>query len=144
MLLLHKNRGANAGLWVPPGGKVAQGETPLLAARREMKEETGLSAEAIRPMGLVGQWEPPQHWSLHLFHVDSFSGQEKAGDEGGLAWVAEHEISARPLPVLDQQLWPHWWRAIKETQWLDVLALHDETGALEKLKVENLPVYFNP
>ncbi len=139
VLLLHKNRGANTGLWVPPGGKVHQTETPLMAARREMEEETGLSAAAIRPMGLVSQWEPPQHWSLHLFHVRSFSGQEKAGDEGELAWVPEHDLNTHVLPVLDQQLWPHWWRAIKENLFLDVLAQHDESGALEKLKVDCLP-----
>ena len=139
VLLLYKNRGANAGLWVPPGGKVQQTETPLMAARSEMKEETGFSSTALRPMGLVSQWEPPQHWSLHLFHVHAFSGQEKAGDEGDLAWVSEHDLDSHDLPVLDQQLWPHWWRAIKNNLWLDVLALHDQSGGLEDLKVENLP-----
>ncbi|MEU9884803.1 NUDIX hydrolase [Sphaerisporangium sp. NPDC051011] len=42
LLVKHRVRG-----WVPPGGKVECGETPRAAAVRELKEETGLSAELL-------------------------------------------------------------------------------------------------
>jgi 8-oxo-dGTP diphosphatase len=40
LLVHHPVRG-----WVPPGGQVEPGETPREAARRELREETGVDAE---------------------------------------------------------------------------------------------------
>lgn len=39
-VLLIKHKKLN--LWLPPGGKLDEGETPLQGARRELYEETGL------------------------------------------------------------------------------------------------------
>lgn len=43
LLLFHKKFNK----WLPPGGHVEQDETPPQAARREVKEETGLEIEFI-------------------------------------------------------------------------------------------------
>ncbi len=37
-------------IWNLPGGKMEKGETPLMGAKRELKEETGYSAKSINPM----------------------------------------------------------------------------------------------
>lgn len=42
LLVRHRERG-----WVPPGGKVEPGETPRVAAVRELQEETGVAAELL-------------------------------------------------------------------------------------------------
>ena len=44
LLILHRRLGT----WLPVGGELEPGETPLLAAARELREETGL----------VGRFEP--------------------------------------------------------------------------------------
>lgn len=60
LLILHRR----LGVWLPPGGELQPGETPLEAAERELYEETGLRGRFPRtseidgtPPGLIGYEE---------------------------------------------------------------------------------------
>lgn len=60
LVILHKR----LGIWLPPGGELAPGETPQEAARRELFEETGLVGTFPKtsdidgvPDGLIGYEE---------------------------------------------------------------------------------------
>lgn len=52
LLLPH----AKIGKWLPPGGHIEKGETPIEAVKREVLEETGLVIELIREENLWMQF----------------------------------------------------------------------------------------
>src|SRR3954464_10892293 len=50
-LVLVRHTYGRRGLWDLPGGGIKRGETPLMAARREVREELGLDLASWREVG---------------------------------------------------------------------------------------------
>lgn len=112
LLIRHKRLGT----WLPVGGELESGETPIEAARRELSEETGLTGRFAEDAGVDGT--PPgfigyeEHSAgskgLHLnfaFVADVESRQLARCDEWDDArWVGADELAGVDCPLNVRQL----------------------------------------
>jgi 8-oxo-dGTP diphosphatase len=105
VLLMHRKREPNQGLWVAPGGKIEPGESPYETALREFAEETGLEAKDPKLRGfctfvpLLKQYP----WFIFIFVTTQFTGTLiEDCEEGDLAWVTQEEyFTTLPKPSAD-------------------------------------------
>ncbi|WP_338022073.1 NUDIX hydrolase [Allorhizobium sonneratiae] len=106
LLLVRRARPPAADLYAFPGGKVERGETPDMAALRELKEETGLdglSAELFAEYDLPPEpgGPPEHHFFLSVFCVDVRGDPQTAcasSDAAGLGWFSLKELNDLPVP----------------------------------------------
>lgn len=97
----------HSGKWNGLGGKLEPGESPLEAARREFREESGIDLPegAFRALGVIHfpnfKAHKNEDWIVYLFSAEVPS--ERAGalrpqsEEGSLHWIASAEVAALPL-----------------------------------------------
>ena len=117
VLLLHRIKDPNAGMYSPIGGKLemTRGESPHACAIREIREEAGLELQdgEVRLMGIVSEtaYEAQTHWLLFLFEVTRTIGHEEITslsiDEGELEWTSVQDVPQLEIPETDRQImWP--------------------------------------
>ena len=101
-LMLHrvkKSNDENHDKWIGIGGKFEEGESPEECMRREMLEETGLTAKSWQYRGIVtfvsDEWGTEY---MHLFKCSDYSGEIKECDEGVLEWIKKDKL-------LSLQIW---------------------------------------
>ncbi len=105
ILMIERRDGNGLGL---PGGHIKQGETVEEAARREVKEETGLDFEIVKILGTLSGKRP----GIWLHAVDIVyegrvaGGHLRGSGEGRGRWVKLSEVRAQVafdyLKILDK------------------------------------------
>ena len=84
--------------WFTIGGGLEAGESPRVAAVREMREETGLTVHAPRLCGIKQfQTDADERYIVLLFKTDRFSGTLRSSEEGEMVWVERDALDAYPL-----------------------------------------------
>lgn len=103
MILLVKHKPERGGFWhgkwICPGGALELGETIDDGIRREVKEETGLDIELIKPLVPYDRIvKSAERVDLHVIYIDYLAnlvgGELKAGSDVGEAlWVEKQDIT---------------------------------------------------
>lgn len=104
-ILIEKRNDPDWPVVVFPGGHLEPDESVRDSVIREVREETGLTAESPELVGI-------QDWSygkdgryiVFFYRADRFSGELRASAEGELAWVTADELHAMPLTDLVRRI----------------------------------------
>ncbi len=111
ILLIKRGKAPRIGEWMVPGGTLEWGETLEEAARREVKEETGIDIEVEAFVDLLEAITPGEgdlHYVIIDYAAHALGGTLAAASDAldanwvSLASLAEFDLSADLLRVIEK------------------------------------------
>ena len=96
-LMLYRNKKENdyhEGKWNGLGGKFEPGESPEECAKREIKEEAGLTVKSMKMKGFITfpLFDGEDDWYVFLFVIDDYEGELIDSPEGRLEWIPNEKL----------------------------------------------------
>jgi 8-oxo-dGTP diphosphatase len=111
ILLIKRGKAPRIGEWMVPGGTLEWGETLVEAARREVKEETGIDIEVEAFVEMIEAITPGEggfHYVIMDYAARSLGGVlAAASDALDAVWVSpralgDYDLSTDLLRVIDK------------------------------------------
>ena len=83
VLAVKLDKEKKGGVWVPPGGKIEENETPRQVVEREVEEELGVDIEVGEIVGVSEvNYGGEEYWVFILYSAKILSGTPKPMEEG--------------------------------------------------------------
>ncbi|MFC7073512.1 8-oxo-dGTP diphosphatase [Halovenus rubra] len=138
LLLIRKQRGLGEGNLVGPGGKLEAGETPLTAARREVREELHVEATGVQKCGEFGfhfrdEELDEDSMYVHVFTADGIDGTPEATEEAVPEWHDADELPYDEMWVDDRIWMPH---MLQDQTFTGTFVLTDDGDAMHRYEME--------
>lgn len=105
--LAEKKRGFRAGFLNGYGGKLEKEETPILAAKRELFEESGVTNPVLVNKGLVNFYDFDVINKVHIYTCISWVGKPIETEEMNPFWFDFKEIPLNEMGQADKIWLPY-------------------------------------
>jgi mutator protein MutT len=105
--LAMKKRGFGKGRWNGVGGKVEEGETIEIAARREAQEEIGVDLEKMEKVAELSFYfphNPAFDQQVHVYFCDDWKGEPIESEEMSPLWFTVIDIPYKEMWA-DDEFW---------------------------------------
>lgn len=134
ILMLHRvkeENDPNKGKWLGVGGHLEAHESPVEAAKREIKEECGLDLEDLFFQGIVTFVSPGQDTSyIFVYRARTTKTKVSETSEGVLAWIDVDKILELNLWAGDRYFLP---LVLQESEdFFSLKTIYDANGNLIK------------
>lgn len=103
LLLIQQGQGkTDEGSWGVPAGKLEQGETPEMAAKRELLEETGIQPQSFFQFVYLGTLyirKPDLDYVYYMFkvHLDQKPNIHLSSEHSNYQWAKDEDFKNLPL-----------------------------------------------
>ena len=105
-LLLSQRRAGQdmPGLWEFPGGKRDADESSFAALQRELTEELGITAHAMKPLIELAHAYPHKRIVLEALEVSAWTGVPSGREGQAIQWVDPSDLAGLAMPPADRPI----------------------------------------
>lgn len=107
-LLLRRTKEPHKGKYIPIGGRLEPFESPIEAAKREVKEETKFNIKNLKFCGVMVETSPMKFNWVNFVYIGNVNFSKPIFcKEGVLEWIRISDILKIPTPTTDRYIYQY-------------------------------------